>query len=372
MDLELWGWRLGKMFVAMGLGMGLVPVLVIMERRISAFIQGRIGPNRVGPWGLLQPMADAIKGIFKEEFTPARADKVLHFLAPMLVLIPPAIGMCVIPFGNQIGPHKLQAVNLNIGILFLMSVLSIAVYGLAFGGWASNNNYALLGGLRASAQLVSYELTLGLSILVAVMMAGSVDPQVIVEKQTHGIQSWNVFGGGNLLALPAGLLGFSLFYISALAENNRLPFDLPECEAELVAGYHTEYSAMKFAMFMMGEYVGMILMSSLLVTLYLGGWYLPWVTNPASHTWAAGLISMGVFVGKILAIGFVYVWIRWTLPRFKYNQLMALGWKVLLPIALLTIGLAAISGILEPKFVDQFPQLELRFHRAVETLRFGR
>lgn len=359
-ETKLWMWRVGKMFVALGLGVGLVPILVIMERRISAFIQGRIGPNRVGPFGFLQPLADAIKGIFKEEFVPARADKFLHFIAPMLVFIPPAIAMCFIPWGNQIGDQKLQVANLNIGILLLMSFLSIAVYGLAFGGWASHNNFALLGGLRASAQLISYELTLGLAILVAVMMAGSVDPQAIVEKQTHGIQSWNVFGGGNLLAVPAGVLGFALFYVAALAENNRLPFDLPECEAELVAGYHTEYSSMKFAMFMMGEYTGMILMSSLLVTLYLGGWYLPGVTNPADHSWLGGLLSVTVFVGKVLTIGFVYVWIRWTLPRFKYNQLMGLGWKLLLPLALLTIGLAAAAGILEPRFVHEFPALNLR------------
>jgi NADH-quinone oxidoreductase subunit H len=360
MDLQPWLIKFAKFGVALGLGVGLVPLLVIMERRVSAWIQGRIGPNRVGPFGLLQPLADAIKGIFKEEFVPARADKFLHFIAPMLVFIPPAIGLCVIPFGNQIGAEKLQAVNLNIGVLFLMSVLSIAVYGLAFGGWASNNNFALLGGLRASAQLVSYELTLGLSILVAVMLAGSVDPQVIVAGQTKGLQSWNVFGGGNLLALPAGLLGFSLLFVAALAENNRLPFDLPECEAELVAGYHTEYSSMKFAMFMMGEYTGMILMSSLMVTLYLGGWYFPGITNPADHSWMGGLLSVGVFLAKVLTIGFVYVWIRWTLPRFKYSQLMSLGWKVLLPLALLTIGLAAVAGILEPSFVRDFPALNLR------------
>lgn len=337
--------KLLKMAVAIGLAVGLVPIVVYMERRVAAFIQGRLGPNRVGPFGLFQPLADAIKGFFKEEFVPARADKFLHFLAPMLVFMPPAIGFAVIPWGNQIGNEKLQAVNLPIGILFLMSVLSIGVYGLAFGGWASNNKYSLLGGLRASAQLISYELTLGLSILLVILMAESVDPQVIVSKQTGPIWKWNVFGGGNLLALPCGLLGFALFYVAALAENNRLPFDLPECEAELVAGYHTEYSSMKFAMFMMGEYVGMILMSSLATTLYLGGWSFPGITDPANHTWLGGLLSMGVFLGKMMTIVFVYIWIRWTLPRFKYNQLMNLGWKLLLPLSLANLGLMAVAGL---------------------------
>jgi len=331
---------------------GLTPGMVIVERRLSAWMQGRIGPDRVGPFGLLQPMADAIKFIFKEDIIPDSADKLLYVLAPLMVLVPPALGLIVIPFGNYIGNEPLQVANLSIGVLFSMSVLSIAVYGLAFGGWASNNKYSLLGGLRASAQLVSYELALGLSIISVLMISGgspaetlgTLDPRAIVERQIrHG---WNIIGGGNLLMLPCGLLGFLLFFVSALAENNRLPFDLPECEAELVAGYHTEYSSMKFALFMMGEYVGMTVMAALMTTFFLGGWHLPGVTHLDDHRPIAGLISVGVFIGKVVAILFVYVIIRWTLPRFKYNQLMNLGWKRLVPLALANVAAVAVIGVL--------------------------
>jgi NADH-quinone oxidoreductase subunit H len=331
---------------------GLTPGMVIVERRLSAWMQGRIGPDRVGPLGLLQPLADAVKFIFKEDIIPDQADKLLYVMAPLMVLVPPALGLIVIPFGNQIGDVPLQVANLSVGVLFTMSVLSVAVYGLAFGGWASNNKYSLLGGLRASAQLVSYELALGLSIIAVLMMSaghkdeilGTLDPRAIVHRQIeHG---WNIIGGGNWWLLPSGVLGFILFFISALAENNRLPFDLPECEAELVGGYHTEYSSMKFALFMMGEYVGMTVMAALMTTFFLGGWHCPWITNPANHSVFAGLLSVGVFVGKVVAILFVYVIIRWTLPRFKYNQLMDLGWKRLVPLALANVMLVAAIGVL--------------------------
>ncbi len=331
---------------------GLTPGMVIVERRLSAWMQGRIGPDRVGPLGLLQPMADAIKFIFKEDIIPDEADRLLFVLAPVMVLVPPALGLIVIPFGNQIGDVPLQVANLSIGVLFTMSVLSVAVYGLAFGGWASNNKFSLLGGLRASAQLVSYELALGLSIIAVLMISaghesetlGTLDPRAIVDRQIkHG---WNIIGGGNWFMLPCGLLGFIVFFVSALAENNRLPFDLPECEAELVGGYHTEYSSMKFALFMMGEYVGMTVMAALMTTFFLGGWHFPGLTNPDNHSWFAGLLSVGVFIAKVVAILFVYVIIRWTLPRFKYNQLMNLGWKRLVPLALANIMAIAIIGVL--------------------------
>jgi NADH-quinone oxidoreductase subunit H len=323
--------------------LGLVPLLVILERRISAWIQSRIGPNRVGPGGLLQPLADLIKFVFKEDILPAGADRFLYVCGPLLVLVPPALGLAVIPFGNRIGNEPLQVADLSVGILFTMSVLSVAVYGLAFGGWASNSKYSLLGGLRASAQLISYELALALSIVTAVMLSESIDPQVIVRRQIEN--GWNVFGGGNPWLLPSGVMAFVLFFVSALAENNRLPFDLPECEAELVGGYHTEYSAIKFALFMMGEYVGMVLMSALLVTFFLGGWHLPGVTDPEATSWAAGALSVGVFVAKVLAVLMFYILIRWTLPRFKYNQLMNLGWKVLVPVSLANVMLVAAIGV---------------------------
>lgn len=331
---------------------GLTPAMVIVERRLSAFMQGRIGPDRVGPLGLLQPLADAIKFMFKEDIVPETADRLIYVAAPLLVLIPPALGLIVIPFGNQIGDVPLQVANLGIGVLFSMSVLSIAVYGLAFGGWASNSKYSLLGGLRASAQLVSYELALGLSIIAVLMMTagapgetlGTLDPRAIVARQIeHG---WNILGGGNPWLAPSGLLGFLLFFVSALAENNRLPFDLPECEAELVGGYHTEYSSMKFALFMMGEYVGMTVMAALMTTFFLGGWHFPGITRPDNHSLLAGLISMAVFIAKVVAILFVYVIIRWTLPRFKYNQLMNLGWKRLVPLGLANVMAVAVIGIL--------------------------
>ncbi len=332
--------------------LGLTPGMVIVERRLSAWMQGRIGPDRVGPLGLLQPLADAIKFIFKEDIIPDDCDRLLYVLAPVMVLVPPALGLIVIPFGNYIGSEPLQVANLSIGVLFSMSVLSIAVYGLAFGGWASNNKYSLLGGLRASAQLVSYELALGLSIIAVLMIAagnkhelmGTLDPREIVERQVrHG---WNIVGGGNWLLIPSGVIGFILFFVAALAENNRLPFDLPECEAELVGGYHTEYSSMKFALFMMGEYVGMTVMACLMTTFFLGGWHLPGLTRLNDHSALGGLISVGVFVGKVVAILFVYVIIRWTLPRFKYNQLMNLGWKRLVPLALANVAVVAVIGVL--------------------------
>src|SRR5258706_420249 len=264
---------------------GLTPGMVIVERRLSAWMQGRIGPDRVGPFGLLQPLADAVKFIFKEDIIPDSADRLIFVLAPLLVLVPPALGLIVIPFGSQIGGEQLQVANLSVGGLFSMSVLSIAVYGLAFGGWASNNKYSLLGGLRASAQLVSYELALSLSIIAVLMIS-------------------------------AGHKG------------------------ELVGGYHTEYSSMKFALFMMGEYVGMTVMAALMTTFFLGGWSLPFGLNrflEGPEAWK-GLLSVGVFIGKVVAILFVYVIIRWTLPRFKYNQLMDIGWKRLVSPALFNVA----------------------------------
>lgn len=341
--MTAWLWLLGKIVVVLGIVYTVGPMLILAERRISAFIQGRLGPNRVGPFGTLQPVADIVKLIFKEVIVPQDADKALFLLGPFLTLVPPLLGWAVIPFGNQIGGEKLQIANLGIGILFLMSVLSIAVYGITLGGWASNNKYGLLGSLRASAQLISYELTLGLSILLVVMMSSSLDPNEIVLQQARN--GWNIIGQGNLWLVPSGLLGFVLLFTSALAENNRLPFDMAECEAELVGGYHTEYSAMGFAVFMFGEYVAMTLSAALIVTLYLGGWHLPFVTDPDATGWVAGIISVIVFVTKVVLIDLTYIWIRWTLPRFRYDQIMSLGWKRMLPLALANLGVVAVVGV---------------------------
>jgi NADH-quinone oxidoreductase subunit H len=257
--------------------------------------------------------------------------------------------MIVIPWGSRIGDVPLQAANLGIGILFTMSVLSVAVYGLAFGGWASNNKYSLLGGLRASAQLISYELALGLSVITVLMFAGTVDPQEIVRNQAR--DGWYILGGKGWALSACGVVSFILFFVSALAENNRLPFDLPECEAELVGGYHTEYSSIKFSVFMMGEYVGMTLMCSLMTTFYLGGWSFPaWCAGVNAWldggSWYQGLASVAVFLSKVLAFLVLYIFIRWTLPRFKYNQLMNLGWKRLVPLALANVAAVAVIGVL--------------------------
>jgi len=354
-------WDLLKIAFVLVMLLQIVPVLVWLERKISAFIQGRYGPNRVAIFGvrlggLFQPLADAVKLIFKEDIVPATADRFLYRLAPALVLIPPMIAFTVIPFGNKWGEEHLVVARVPVGILLLMSVLSIAVYGLAFGGWASNNKWSLLGGLRSSAQMISYELTLGLTIITAIMLSGTIDPVRIVEHQARtsmeggnelaGILRWNVFGGGNILLAPFGIIATVLFYVASLAENNRLPFDLPECEAELVGGYHTEYSSMKYAMFMQGEYIAMTTMSALLTTIWLGGWHFPYL--PVGNQWYHALISHAVFAGKVGALLILGIWIRWTLPRFRYDQLMNLGWKVLVPIALVNLALVGVIGVMAP------------------------
>jgi len=345
-------WAPVKMVFVIFLVLNSVPVLIWLERKVSAFIQGRLGPNRTAIFGVkaggfFQPLADAIKLIFKEDITPGMVDRFLYHLAPLLVLTPPLLAFCVIPFGNRIGDEHLQIVNLPIGVLFLMSVLSIGVYGIAFGGWASHSKYSLLGGLRSSAQMISYELTLGLSIILAIMLSGTVDMRGIVQHQIDN--RWNILGGDNLFLAPFGIFGAGLFYAASLAENNRLPFDLPECEAELVAGYHTEYSSMKFAMFFMAEYAAMITMSAVLVTLYLGGWHFPGITDEHDHSWWGGILSHLVFATKAGAVLLVSIWIRWTLPRFRYDQLMKLGWKALVPAALTNLALVAVIEVFTGK-----------------------
>ena len=338
-----WAWFAGKALVAVGILMTIAPLLTLAERRVSAFIQGRYGPNRVGPFGSLQPVADLIKGVMKEEIVPEKAERFLFTIAPVLVFIPPAFGFAIIPFGNAIGEHQLQVVDLNVGVMFIMAVLSVGVYGITLGGWASANKYALLGSLRAAAQLISYELSMGLTILLVIMMAGSVDPKEIVWHQIH--EGWNIFGGSSWWALPSGLVGFTMLYICALAENNRLPFDLAECEAELVGGYHTEYAGMSFLWWLFAEYVAMILSASLITTLFLGGWDIPFIHIEEQPTVIGAVLSMASFLTKITCLLITYIWIRWTLPRFKYNQLMDLGWKGFLPTALVNIAVMAIVGV---------------------------
>ncbi len=304
--------------------MTLVPFLVLAERRISAWIQNRVGPNRVGPMGTLQPLADVIKLVFKEEIVPARADRVLYSLGPLLSFAPAAIAFAAIPVGRG-----LQVVDMSVGVLFVITATSLAVYGISFGGWASNNKFSLLGGLRSSAQIISYEIAMGLALISVIMTTGSVSLSQISEGQTSFL-CWNIF------RQP---IAFVIFFTAAFAENNRLPFDLPECESELVGGYHTEYSGMKFGMYFLAEYVAMIVMSAMVVTLFLGAWS-PGFALPEGLL--GTVISVGVFSFKLFAVLFFYIWVRWTLPRFRYDQLMHLGWKSLVPLAMANI---VVTGI---------------------------
>jgi NADH-quinone oxidoreductase subunit H len=339
-----------KMLVVVVIMFTVAPLLILMERRVSAFIQGRKGPNRVGPFGSLQPVADIIKCTLKEVTIPRDADRALFMFGPLLALLPPMLGWAVIPFGPRVQlfgvETSLQVAPLGIGILFTMSVLSIGVYGITLGGWASNNKFSLLGSMRASAQLISYELTLGLSILAVVMMSQSLDLQTVVTDQAR--EGWNLFGRFNPWLLPSGLVGFVLTYTCALAENNRLPFDMAECEAELVGGFHTEYNSMGWAAFAFSEYIAMTLSAALVVTLFLGGWHVPFITVPDETgfvPWYFALVGVAAFVGKVVFIDFTYIWIRWTLPRFRYDQVMSLGWKRMLPVALVNIGIIAVVGV---------------------------
>ena len=312
-----------------------VLLMIYAERRISAFIQGRLGPNRVGPHGLLQPIADGIKFLMKEDIIPAGVDKPIYLLAPAMLLIPALMTFAVIPFGSDItlfGRNiPLQIADVNVGILYILALTSIGVYGLVLAGWASNSKYPLIGGLRSSAQLISYELTMGLAIVSIVLLSGSLRLNDIISQQQGHFLSWNVF------KQP---LAFLIFLIAVYAETNRLPFDLTEAEQELVGGYHTEYSSMKFAMFYMAEYANMITAAALTVTLFFGGWDLPFL-NETSMGMLGVVLSVAAFIFKTAFFLFLFIWVRWTFPRFRYDQLMNLGWKVMLPLALFNIFITA-------------------------------
>jgi NADH-quinone oxidoreductase subunit H len=320
-----------KVVFVIAMVMGAVTVMTWVERRVSAFIQDRLGPNRVGPAGLFQPLADGIKFLFKEDIIPPHVYKPLYILAPALSFVPALVGSAVIPFGDSIHLFgrdiPLRVADLNVGILFIFAMSAMGVYGIALAGWSSNNKYSLMGGLRSSAQLISYELAMSLSVVGVLMAAGSLRLGEVVLSQ-DGFWHWNVW------RQPVAAL---VFIVAAFAETNRLPFDLPECESELVAGYHTEYSSMKFAMFFMAEYANMVTASALMVTLFFGGWQVPGVASLALPPLAVSLLQVAAFLLKVSFFLFVYVWVRWTLPRFRFDQLMDLGWKVMLPLALLNI-----------------------------------
>jgi len=324
-----------------------VPLMLIVERRGSAFMQRRVGPNRVGPFGFMQPLADALKLIFKEQIVPDSSNKKLFNLAPVIGLFPPFIAFAAIPFAQSIYwegiEYNVQAIQMNVGLLFLLAVSSLHVFSILCAGWSSNNKFSLLGALRASSQMISYEIAIGVSIVSVVMTYGSLDLSKIVMLQQSGSGlPWWAF-----ITLP---LPFLILWISSFAETNRLPFDLPEGETELVAGYHSEYSGLKWALFFLGEYCAMIVASAFLATLFLGGYNIPFLSTETlrsifqdfglSLSWASILTSICQFKCLLAKIGFfmwVFVWVRWTLPRFRYDQLMKLGWKVLFPLAILNV-----------------------------------
>src|SRR5216684_4134307 len=319
--------------VAFTVVMTMVAYTVLAERRVLGFIQGRLGPNRVGPQGFLQPLADLIKFIFKEDIVPDKSTRFVYFLAPVIATTAALMTIVVYPFGPEInlpflGTVRLVVTRFDVALLYVLGVTSVGVYGVALAGWSSNNKYSLMGGLRSSAQMISYELSLGLALIGVILQSGTLDLYGIVEQQAGhlGVTGWNI-----ILAQP---LGFIIYLISAIAETNRVPFDLPEAETELVAGFHTEYSAMKFALFFLAEYVNMFTVSMLATTLFLGGW-----NGPFLHE----LPSLGVFYffGKVILFLFLYIWLRGTLPRFRFDQLMSFGWKFLVPLAIINIVLTA-------------------------------
>jgi len=328
----------------------IVAYTVLAERKILGWIQGRIGPNRVGPWGVLQPFADLLKFIFKEDLVPDKSTKFVYFLAPMVALTCALMPMVVYPFGPMItsvdwtflpfglgeGIHvlPLTIARIDVGVLFVLGITSVGVYGIALAGWSSNSKYSLMGGLRSSAQMISYELAMGASVIGVVMLSGTLDLNGIIQAQITSPFRWFI--------IPQ-FIGFFVFLISAFAETNRVPFDLPEAETELVAGFHTEYSALKFALFFMAEYVNMFTVSVMATVLFLGGWYVPGLSHifePGSIPYA--VVSHVAFIGKICAFLFFYIWVRGTLPRFRFDQLMNFGWKFLLPVALGNVILTII------------------------------
>jgi NADH-quinone oxidoreductase subunit H len=317
-------------------------VIVLAERRFMGFMQVRLGPNRVGPKGTLQGLADLLKLVTKEDLTPARAEKAVHFLAPVLAVIPALTALALIPFGPSLRLSRtvstpLYVTDINIGLLFLLAISSIGVYGIILGGWASNNKYSLLGGLRSAAQLVSYEVPMGLALVAALLMTRSLSLVEIVERQER-IHLWFVF---------PGLLAFFLYFVSGVAETNRSPFDLPEAESELVSGFNTEYSGVKFAFFFLGEYTAMIIISCVAVTVFFGGWLAPF-PNVQALAFLKIVPPFAWFLIKAAGFIFVYIWFRSTFPRYRFDQLMALGWKWMIPAALVNIVIVAVAILATP------------------------
>lgn len=323
--------------VVLGGTLGACSYLIYVERKLSAFMQDRVGPNRVGPYGLFQPLADGLKFLLKEDIIPDHVDKVMFLIAPTISVFTTLLAFSVVPFGDvaanlEIGGYKalrfIIAPGIDIGIVFIFAVTSLAVYGVILGGWASNNKYSALGSLRASAQVVSYEIPLGMSVLGIALMTGSLNLETILLKQAVSILDWNIW------YQPLACL---IFFTAALAESNRMPFDLPECEQELVGGYHTEYSALKFALFFLGEYTHVITVSFLTAILFFGGWHFPGIAEVNSAYPGVTFVKLGVLMAKVLSVVIFIMLLRWTIPRFRFDQLMGLAWKVMIPLSLANV-----------------------------------
>jgi NADH-quinone oxidoreductase subunit H len=327
--------------------MTMVAYSVLVERKLCAVIQDRVGPNRaappfiaaipvIGPFlvrlGLFHPLADGLKLILKEDFTPAHVRRAYFWLAPAITMIPALLTVAIIPFGSELKGHKMVIADLNVGILYTFGIVSLGVYGIVLAGYASNSKYSFLGGIRSSAQMISYEIAMGLSVIPVFLLVGDLNLSKVIEYQAHG--GWMIF------RQP---LAFAIFIVAALAETNRLPFDFPEAEQELAGGYNVEYSSMKFGMFFMGEYANMVMSSALVATLFLGGWTLPFLglDQPAT-TLVGGLLHIAIFLGKLGLVLLLMIWVRWMLPRFRYDQLMDLGWRRFIPLALANILVTAV------------------------------
>ena len=327
-----------KIAIVIGIGMTASGYLTLAERKIAGWIQNRPGPIRVGPWGLLQPLADGLKLFFKEELTPDGANPWLFRLAPAMILVPALLAMAVIPFGDTITimgeKIPLIVADIPVGLLFAIAIASYSVFGILLAGWSSNNKYSLMGGLRAGAQVISYELAMVMAMITVIILSGTMNTREIALDQQY---IWNMF------RFPCGTIAFLIFWLCSFAETNRAPFDMVECESELVGGFHTEYSAMKFALYFMGEYVAMFVQASLLTTLFLGGHTLFGLENALPWAWANALAGVAIFFAKTSFFLFIFIWVRWTLPRFRWDQIMAFGWKALLPIAMVTV---LVSGAL--------------------------
>jgi NADH-quinone oxidoreductase subunit H len=333
---------LAKTIGLLSIILGLVSYTVYAERKICAWIQDRVGPNRCAPpfakyipvlgplltrWGMFQPLADGLKFMFKEDFTPAGVKKIYFFLAPAIAVIPAILTVAVIPFGSVMGDQKMVLCDLNVGILYTFGIVSMGVYGIVLAGYAANSKYPMFGGIRSSAQMISYEIAMGMSVIPVLLIVGNLNLGKII--------SWQADNGWLVMYAP---IAFVIFMVSSFAETNRTPFDLPEAETELVGGYHTEYGSMKFALFFLAEYSNMVSSSAMMVTLFFGGWTLPfWGLDHPATSLGMGLAHIGVFMAKMLFFMVVFIWVRWMFPRFRYDQLMDLGWRTFLPLALVNI-----------------------------------